>query len=134
LAYIEWNDRLSVRVRVIDGQHRELLRIINELHDAMTQGQGAAVLGEIIDGLIHYTNSHFRTEEAYFESSAYPGYAAHKREHQDFVARVTDFKQGFDEGRILLTIDVMDFLGDWLLQHIQGSDAAYAPFVAEGNA
>jgi hemerythrin len=129
MAYVEWNDSMSVQVAVIDEQHQGLLRLINELHDAMIQGQGATVLGEIVDGLIEYTHTHFNTEEGYFEACDYPNCAVHKQQHRDFVAKVTNFKQGFDEGRLMLTLDVMSFLGDWLVEHIQGSDASYAPFL-----
>jgi hemerythrin len=124
---------MSVGVPLIDRQHQELLRLTNELHDAMTQGRGNTVLREIVDGLIAYTQTHFTTEEGYFERCDYPDCAAHKQLHRDFVAQVTDFKQGFDEGRLMLTLDVMSFLGDWLVEHIQGSDASYAPCLrAEG--
>jgi len=129
MAYVEWNDSMSVQVAVIDEQHQGLLRLVNELHDAMTRGQGATILGEIIDGLIDYTHKHFSTEEGYFEASDYPDSLAHKREHRDFVAKVTEFRTGFEEGRFMLTLDIMNFLGDWLVDHILGSDASYAPFL-----
>lgn len=129
MSYVDWNESMSVGVEVIDRQHKELLRLINELHGAMTQGQGTTVLREIIDGLIEYTHVHFRTEEGYFEACDYPDCAAHEQQHRDFVAKVADFKQGFDEGRLMLTLDVMSFLGDWLMEHIQGSDASYGPFL-----
>ncbi len=126
---IEWSDELLVGNAAIDQQHRQLLALINELHEAMTRGRGTSVLRQIVDGLIEYTHVHFTTEESYFEACDYPDCAAHKQQHQDFVAKVTDFKQGLDEGRLMLTLDVMSFLGEWLVDHIQGSDASYAPFL-----
>jgi len=124
-----WKDSMSVDVAVIDQQHRGLFALIERLDAAMARGEGSSVLGEIIDGLIGYANVHFATEEGYFEESDYPDSAVHKRQHQDFVSKVVDFKNGFDEGRLMLTLDVMHFLGDWLVEHIQGSDASYAPFL-----
>lgn len=129
MSYVDWNDSMSVGVRAIDQQHRQLLALINELHDAMTQGQGTRVLQQIVDGLIEYTNVHFATEESYLDACNYVDCTAHKKQHRDFVAQVTDFKQGFDEGRLMLTLDVMSFLGEWLVDHIQGSDASYVPFL-----
>ena len=129
MAYLDWNDNLSVNVRVIDEQHRELVRLINRLHDAMTQGQGQRVLGETVAGLIDYAQIHFRTEEGFFDASDYPGSVAHKKKHEEFVEKVTDFKQGFDEGRLMLSLDVMDFLAEWLVKHIQGTDKTYVPFL-----
>lgn len=129
MAYVNWNDGMSVNVAVIDRQHQGLIELINQLHEAMSQGQGSSVLRDIVDGLIQYTAIHFETEERYFRASEYPNRAAHEQEHRDFVEKVTDFKQGFDDGRLMLTLDVMSFLGDWLMNHIQGSDAGYAPFL-----
>lgn len=133
MSYVNWSESMSVGVPLIDQQHQELLRLINELHSAMTEGRGNMVLREIVDGLIEYTQTHFRTEEGYFEACNYSDCLAHKQQHREFVAKVMDFKEGFDEGRLLLTLDVMSFLGDWLVEHIQGSDASYAPYLrAEG--
>jgi hemerythrin len=134
MAGVAWNDSMAVDVAIIDGQHRRLFDLIGRLHDAMARGEGSTVLGAIIDGLIEYANGHFATEEGYFEASAYPDCTAHKQQHQDFVAKVVDFKNGFDEGRLMLTLDVMDFLGDWLVEHIQGSDASYAPYLSREGA
>jgi len=129
MASVRWNDGMSVNVEVIDRQHRRLFALIGQLHEAMTRGEGNSVLRDIIEGLVEYANVHFATEESYFEASEYPDCEAHRRQHRDFVTKVTDFKLGFDEGRLMLTLDVMDFLGDWLVDHIQGTDVSYAPFL-----
>ena len=131
MAYLDWNDSLSVNVPAIDEEHQKLVGLINQLHDAMTQGEGNRVLGETVDGLIEYTQVHFRDEERYFDASDYPDSVAHKNLHQDFVAKVTDFKQGFDEGRLMLSLDVMNFLAEWLVKHIRGTDKSYAPFLSQ---
>lgn len=131
MAYLNWNDNLSVNVPVIDEQHQKLVSLINQLHDAMAQGHGSAVLGGIIRGLVDYTQIHFRDEERCFEASDYPDCATHMAQHEAFVSRVTDFQQGFAEGRLMLSLDVMDFLAEWLVEHIQGTDMSYAPFLAE---
>lgn len=131
MAYVNWNDSMSVNVAVIDEQHRGLVAMINELHEAMTAGQGSSVLHDIVDGLVDYTEVHFSTEERYFDAAGYMDAESHRQQHRDFVASVMDFKQGFDEGRLMLTLDVMDFLADWLVAHIKGSDAALAPYLGQ---
>ena len=45
MALIQWNDSLKVGVAEIDKQHQKLVDMINDLHDAMRQGQGNAVPG-----------------------------------------------------------------------------------------
>ncbi len=131
MALIKWNDGLSVDVAMIDKQHQKLIDMINELHDAMRQGKGSAVLGRILNGLISYTDSHFKTEEKYFDQFGYPDTEAHKKAHEAFVRKVSDFRDGFEQGRTGLSIEIMNFLSDWLRQHIQGVDKKYGPFFNE---
>lgn len=128
---LEWNESMRVNVADVDRQHQELVRMIGALNDAMAAGASHEVMGETISGLIDYTRTHFATEEAYFDRYAYPKADAHKAQHSDFVKQVEDFKRGFDEGRLFLSLDVMDFLGQWLIGHIQGSDKEFGPFLNE---
>jgi hemerythrin len=133
MPLLEWNESLRVNVADVDSQHQQLVQMINALHDAMAGGRSKEVMGELIDGLMQYTVIHFGTEEAYFDQFGYPQAEAHKEQHQHFVAQVGDFKQGFDENRLFLSIDVMNFLSEWLVEHIQGSDKAYAPFLKQNG-
>jgi len=131
MALIQWNDGLSVGVVEIDGQHQRLIGMINDLNDAMRQGKGKEVLGKIINGLVGYAGTHFRTEEKYFKQFGYPDADSHKKEHDDFTKKVTEFKDGFDTGKIGLSIVVMDFLSNWLQDHIKGVDKKYGSFFNE---
>jgi len=65
MALISWNDNLSVHVGEIDRQHQQLIKMINDLDDAMKQGKGKEVLGKIVKGLSDYTAYHFSTEERF---------------------------------------------------------------------
>jgi hemerythrin len=131
MAMIEWDDSFSVGVEEINEQHKKLVSMINELYDAMKAGKGKDALGPIINGLIDYTQVHFKTEEDYFDKFGYPLTQAHKLEHKGFVDKVTAFKSDFDAGNTSLTIDVMNFLKDWLIHHIKGSDKKYTEFFHE---
>jgi hemerythrin len=125
---ISWDETFKVGVAEIDEQHKNLVRLINDLHSGMTQGQGKSVIGKILNDLFAYTATHFNTEEFYFGKLGYPDSAPHKQEHAAFVAKVVAFKQDFDAGKIGLSISVMTFLRDWLKGHIKGSDKKYGPF------
>lgn len=133
MALIDWNDNLSVGIGVIDQQHKQLIAIINELNDAMKAGKSKDVLNSIIVKLIQYTQMHFATEEKYFAQFNYPETEPHKAQHAQFVQKVSDFKKKFDETQIGLSVEIMNFLCDWLKTHIQGTDKKYtACFTAGG--
>ena len=125
MALITWDNNLSVEVAEIDEQHRNLITMINQLHDAMRQGKGKAVLQSVLDELISYTGSHFATEERYFDKYGYSEAREHISEHAAFVRKVSDFKEGFESGKFGVSIEVMSFLSDWLKNHIKGSDKRY---------
>ena len=128
MALIQWDDSLSVKVVEIDRQHQQLIEMINDLNDAMRQGKGKAVLGKIINGLVNYATTHFITEEKYFDKFGYPEADSHIKAHTDFVKKVSEFKDEFEKGNITLSIQIMDFLSDWLQKHIKGLDAKFGPF------
>jgi len=131
MALIQWDGTFSVNVAEIDKQHQKLVELINNLNEAMKQGKGKDILANIIGELFAYAGDHFATEEKYFDRFGYPAAASHKLEHVDFVKKVSEFKDGFNSGQLALTIEVMNFLKDWLKNHILGIDKKYGPFFNE---
>ena len=128
---VTWDDKYSVNVSEIDNQHKKLVDLINKLHDAMKQGKSKEVLSEIISELINYTDVHFKTEEKYFDKFNYPKSDAHKTLHKNFVDKVLDFKNKYESGNAALSIEIINFLKDWLINHINGSDKEYSSFFNE---
>lgn len=63
--------------------------------------------------------------------SAYPGYAAHKKEHDDLVKTAVDLQAKFKSGETRLSVDVLRFLRNWLTTHIQGTDRTLGVFCIE---
>lgn len=133
MSLIKWDDSFSVDVTKIDQEHKKLVEMVNELTDAMKAGHGKDVLGNILDGLISYTASHFQTEETYFQQIKYPLAAEHKKEHVTFVEKVTEFKKEFDEDRAVVSVSVLQFLSKWLQNHIKGTDQKYTSFFHENG-
>jgi len=131
MPLISWKESYGVNIKEIDEQHKQLVAMINELHDAMVKQQAKEVLGKILDKLINYTATHFATEEKYMQQHGYPGYAEHKAKHDKMTAKVLSLKKEWQAGRATLTIEVSKFLKDWLDKHILGTDQQYAPFLKE---
>jgi hemerythrin len=128
MALIQWDHGFSVNVAEIDKQHQKLVGLINGLNDSMKQGKGKDALSKVIGDLFAYAGEHFANEEKYFDKFGYPAATSHKLEHATFVKKVSEFKSGFDEGQLALTIKVMHFLKDWLKDHIKGTDKKYSSF------
>ena len=91
----------------------------------MLHGKGAEVLHPVLDQLLKYTKSHFAAEERYMQGARFPGFAAHKQEHEALTNQVEDFIDVRNE-KIALSLRISKFLKQWLDQHILGSDRVYA--------
>lgn len=129
MALVTWEDRYNVGVREIDEQHRHLVDILNQLHDAMREGRGKAVLGDIITETLSYTRTHFATEERLFDRHSYAKAADHRKEHEEFVGKVASFADDFAKKNVMLTAGILEFLRSWLMGHILGSDQEFGEFL-----
>jgi hemerythrin len=129
MALIEWNPAYSVKVKKFDDQHKKLVELINQLHDAMKSGQGNTSIGVVLQSLVAYTGTHFADEIKLMQTHGYPELVKHQAEHDKFVKQVVEFQQKFKDGTAMLTMTVLSFLKDWLVKHIQGEDKKYGPFL-----
>lgn len=128
MALIGWKPEYSVDITSIDQQHKKLVDFINELHDAMRDGKGADALGKVLRGLVDYTKTHFAAEEKLMKEHGYGDFAAHLDQHKDLLKKVEEIADKFEKTKGSgLTIEVMNFLRDWLTKHILGTDKKYVP-------
>ena len=133
MALFEWSSDFETGVNSIDTQHQKLVEYVNRLHDGMMEGQAAAALGIILDGLVAYTASHFKHEERIFDQIGYEQTAEHKDHHAKLVAQVVEFQTKFKAGDATISMELMDFLKDWLMNHIMKEDMKYVEVFNANN-
>ncbi|GAB4300614.1 MAG: methyl-accepting chemotaxis protein [Desulfuromonadia bacterium] len=124
--FITWNNRFSVGVSEMDREHQRLVELINNLHAGMREGRGREAVGAILGELIDYTKTHFAHEEALMQKAGYEDLPKQKEAHRKLVEQVQATDEKFRRGEALGQ-EVMNFLKDWLLNHIQGMDRLYGP-------
>lgn len=128
MSVIEWHPAFSVLVSRFDDQHKGLIKLINDLHSAMQRGEGHTIMGNIFSSLADYTKNHFADEERMMEASAYPDTSRHKAAHEHLILRVNELQDSFIKGNSVISITVINFLRDWLTNHIQCEDKLYGSF------
>jgi hemerythrin len=126
MALLNWSTEYSVEVPTFDRQHKKLFDMLNELHDAMKAGKGSQVAPAILKRLVEYTREHFSEEESAMSRTRYPDFVNHKAEHDKLTAEVVKMVDDFDQGKIVLSMSLLDFLRDWLKTHILASDTKYS--------
>lgn len=129
MALLTWSNKYSVGIQAMDSQHTQLFDMVNDLHAAMMQGKAQSVTGPLLRKLADYTVRHFAAEEALMSSKNYPELPKHKAEHIALTKQVTDFVTRFEKGENTLSLHLMNFLRDWLMNHIQKEDQKYGTFL-----
>lgn len=125
MGLFRWETKYSVGNIEMDNHHQRLFQIINSLHEAMLEGNSKRILEEIFTQLIDYTQFHFSAEEEYMKAMSYPQLLEHQVQHTAFINRVIEYRDDFVAGNSNLSLQVMNFLRDWLINHILGSDKKY---------
>ena len=126
-----WREELSVGVPMIDTQHKALINAVNDLFAACGEGKGRKKITETMDFLQNYVNTHFGDEEKLQREQGYPGYAAHKKLHADFVAQFLKFRQQLEaEGPTIgLVAKFNQFVSNWLINHISIEDKKIGAYI-----
>jgi hemerythrin len=132
---MEWNENLSVGVKQIDDQHKSLIKAVNSLFSACSDGKGRKQITETMNFLQNYVNTHFADEEKLQRHCAYPGYIEHKKLHSDFAITFLDYKKQLEtEGPMIsLVIKFNSFVSNWLINHIGKEDKKIGEYIRAGH-
>jgi hemerythrin len=124
---VSWSSTFSVGVKIIDDQHKELLRLTNDLfnHCIGDEESERQYFKDVIGKAVEYVKVHFATEEKIMIATKFSGYWEHKREHDSFVLAVVEQINAFNEGRPFTLLAFTRYLKDWVLTHIAVSDKQY---------
>lgn len=126
MALIDWQDNFSVSIKEMDDQHKKLIGMINQLHEAMKAGKGAIEIKTVIDEMINYAKFHFDSEEKLMSEHHFAGLATQKIEHNAFIKKTLEFQADLNSGKRTISIEVLNFLKDWLTNHILVNDKKYS--------
>ncbi len=127
---VKWDQSFSTGIGTLDEQHKQLFKLIDDLHEGIRTKRNRETIGLALTGLGMYTKTHFASEEELMKSTGYPDLAPHRQEHLEFVAKVNDLNERYEKGDAVMTVEVIAFIVRWLQDHIQKVDRAYGPHLA----
>jgi hemerythrin-like metal-binding protein len=127
--FILWEHSYSVGNFTLDTQHQKFISIINELYESYVDQTTAIKIKKIIGELIDYSDYHFKTEEELFCRYNYPEKEKHLVKHAEFTLKISKFRDDLLTGNTNLSLQLMNFLRDWLLNHIKVEDQEYTGFL-----
>lgn len=130
--FVTWDANMSVGVGVLDDDHRRLLDMFNGLLRTNVATRGKEDLKALLTDLRDYTDVHFSREEAMMRVHRYPDLEAHLAAHRYFIDEIAKLQTEFESGHaMMLRIDLILLLKEWLIEHIQTVDTRYKPYMAD---
>lgn len=127
-SFVRWTPAIAVNVETFDAHHRRLFALIDKLYKAMQAGAAKSVLASVFDELLDYTGYHFGSEVAAFKHFGYPQCAQHEETHRKLVETAVALRKDLDTDKPMVAVEVMEFLRDWITNHIRGCDKLYSTF------
>ena len=123
---LQWKEEYEVGVAEIDEQHQKLIDIANRVYELMRNELALDKydqIVEILQELKEYTVYHFHFEEGLMQKARYKKRFSHKILHQNFLAQVEAVDlSAVDENQEAYLVQIMDFIANWLIDHIVGED------------
>lgn len=129
MEIVEWSQSMSVGIAKIDEQHSQLIKLMGELGDAVRKNEAADAVEDILTNLFNYAQIHFALEEELFRKHKYPEMALHELEHQRFIAKAFAFKEKLNAKKPGLSLELLNFLSSWVLNHIELTDKRYSKYL-----
>lgn len=130
MSRFAWDDSISLNVAAIDDQHKALISWIDALYESVQKCEGEQVIGDVLQKLISYVVMHFNEEERLMLSFNYPVFTSHRQEHDYYVTKLKDLQERFRKGEEI-SGDTLDFMADWIVCHIKGTDQNFGRFLRE---
>ncbi len=128
-----WKKSYEIGVAEIDMQHRRLVGMINELSDAMMERRGQRAVKHVLDELKDFIVEHFETEESVMEKSGYPDLPQHRIKHVELTRQVLEFREKARGDQQLEASELLDFLCDWLRNHMMVFDKEVGKYLKDFN-
>jgi hemerythrin len=126
VVFVAWKDFYSVKNEELDGHHKKIVLMVNELYDALENGTEREVIRSLLNALVDYTKFHFAREEELMAECEFPDLPSHKLSHETMVWKTNRLAMQSDN---VSGQDLLRFLKTWFVNHICGEDKQYSPFM-----
>lgn len=125
-----WDPKYLLNVDTFDNQHKEIFKLLDDITQAIEKGDNKDI-SFIVTKLEVYSWFHLASEDHAMAKYRYPGIEIHMEEHEKFRNAIKTFKEIRSENEMEKLAGLRDFVQDWIMTHIEGTDKAYAPFFIE---
>jgi hemerythrin-like metal-binding protein len=129
MPILTWSKELSVGFKAIDDDHKKLIALFNDAHEAAKGTASREFVEKLLTELIEYTHWHFDHEEGLMEEHGYDKIEKHKLEHRELAENASMLYAQYLAGDDTVPEVLLPFLRNWLTAHIMGADRRLGDFL-----
>jgi hemerythrin-like metal-binding protein/PAS domain S-box-containing protein len=123
---LDWTADFELGIQEMDGQHKQLIDLVNTMHASLKQGKNKKEVKDNIRSFVDFASYHFGNEEQYFEQFGFDNTKEHTQEHKAFVKEILQFQSDYSANKIKFLDDLMQYIKKWLHKHFSITDKKYA--------
>jgi hemerythrin len=131
--YFPFEEKFLVGVAVLDDQHKEIVKRVNELHGLVIDKKSWDSQLEILTCLLNLTKTHFATEEQVLRVHKYPEYSRHRAAHEGLERTLKEYWGRIVKKERVMTLEYVELMKLWLVEHFAEFDHAYVSFLDAKN-
>lgn len=122
----EFKEEFRTGIDIIDKEHAKLFEIADRAYETLMDefiSDKYDYIVEILNELKDYAATHFKHEEEYMISINYRRLLSQKAMHDEFIQKISEYNlENLDENQKDAILGILEFLNDWLINHILKSD------------
>jgi diguanylate cyclase (GGDEF)-like protein/hemerythrin-like metal-binding protein len=125
MQLFQWDSSFLTGSDLVDGQHEQLVNLINRFGKLLSDGSSnPRIIENVCVELIEYTNKHFTEEERLMVSVGLDKrhLLQHHKQHEDLISQIDPMRQLVLVGDLAAGKYMFEFLANWLVFHILGTD------------
>ena len=123
MALIEWKRHYSVGVKAVDHEHRELIDLINRLHEELLAGTSTPAVTAFLGEIFRSISAHFALEERFMREHRYDQFTEHKQAHEQLLEEIREIMDSYDADPEGVSNQLSDRLDAWFTLHFGTHDA-----------
>jgi len=123
MGLLHWDDRYSVGIAAVDHEHKELIDLINRIHDEASRAQSKDTVVAFFGDLLRGVSAHFALEERFMREHGYDQLVAHKNDHEHLLDELRELMDNFEASATFDDQALAQALDAWFSRHFRTHDA-----------
>lgn len=128
MALITWKNEFNIGVPSVDEEHRQLIKLINEIHGYLNDDEREFFVDDFLGEIYARIAAHFALEEKWMREHGYDQFREHKAEHEKLLDDIRDIMDAYDDKANFDEATLSDRLSSWFTGHFKTMDARLHKF------